>query len=62
VQRLAEARVLPGVRFGHAAWWRFDRRALEAIAADADVSRLSRLATPGPQADTLRDSGYDPDA
>jgi excisionase family DNA binding protein len=62
VQRLAEAGVLPGWRFGHASWWRFDRRALERLTSDAELSRLSRLASPERQADTLGDSGYDPDA
>ena len=59
VQRLAEAGALPGVRFGRSTWWRFDRRALERITADANLSRLARLASPEYDHDTLRKSGYD---
>lgn len=62
VQRLAEAGVLRGWRFGRASWWRFDRSDLERLTQDLDLSRLSRLATPDPAPDTLGDSGYDPDA
>ena len=60
VQRLAADARIPGWRIGHASWWTFDRATIERLARDADLSRLSRLATPEHQADTLRDSGYDP--
>jgi excisionase family DNA binding protein len=62
VQRLAEAGALPGVRFGRATWWRFDRRALERLAGDAALARLTRLSRSGNPDETLGYSGHEPEA
>ncbi len=41
VQRLAEARLIPSLRDGHARWWRFPRAEIERLAGDAALTTLT---------------------